>query len=221
MHPVGWHMLIFVLYSDKKHANFFNQLLLYIISMEENNNNDTALLIMDVQTHTLKSLKDANYYVHGIAKATAAARQAGVPIIYIVVGFKPGYPEVHPDNKAFASIKKMDVGLDNADNYAVPASIGPKQGDLLLIKKRFSAFAGSGLDLILRAKQIKHLVLAGISTSGVVLSTLREAADKDFKITVLADGLSDKDETVHQVLLERVFPRQALVTTIDDWCAGL
>jgi len=189
--------------------------------MEANHNNDTALLIMDVQTHTLKSLKDANYYIHGIASAIAAARRASIPIIYVVVGFQPGYPEVHPDNKAFANIKNMDVGLDRPENYAIPAAIGPKPGELLLIKKRFSAFAGSGLNLVLRAKQIKHLVLAGISTSGVVLSTIREAADKDFTLTVLADGCEDKDDTVHQVLMERVFPRQAAVTTISDWIGQL
>ncbi|UAY57141.1 cysteine hydrolase family protein [Arachidicoccus terrestris] len=182
---------------------------------------DTALLVMDVQKYTLRSLKDANYYIHGIARALSAARQAGMPVIYIVVGFRPGYPEVHPDNQAFMNMKKLNVGLDDPDNYTVPASIGPKADDLVVIKKRFSAFAGSGLDLILRSKQIRHLVLAGISTSGVVLSTLREASDKDYRITVLADGCADKDETVHQMLLERIFPRQARLTTIEDWCSDI
>lgn len=182
---------------------------------------DTALLVMDVQKYTLRSLKDANYYIHGIARALSAARQAGMPVIYVVVGFRPGYPEVHPDNKAFMNMKKLNVGLDDPDNYTVPDSIGPKGDDLVVIKKRFSAFTGSGLDLILRSRQIRHLVLAGISTSGVVLSTLREASDKDFRITVLADGCADKDETVHQMLLERIFPRQARLTTIEDWCADI
>ena len=186
--------------------------------METKAYNDTALLVMDVQKYTLKSLKDANYFIHGIARAIAAARQAGMPVIYVVVGFRPGYPEIHPDNQAFASIKKMDIGLDHPDSYTVPDSIGPKADDLLVVKKRFSAFAGSGLDVLLSARQIRHLVLAGISTSGVVLSTLREASDKDYRLTVLADGCADKDETVHQVLLERIFPRQARLTTIEDWC---
>lgn len=182
---------------------------------------DTALLVMDVQKYTLRSLKDANYYIHGVARALSAARQAGMPVMYVVVGFRPGYPEVHPDNQAFMNMKKLNVGLDDPDNYTVPDSIGPKGDDLVVIKKRFSAFTGSGLDLILRSRQIRHLVLAGISTSGVVLSTLREASDKDYRITVLADGCADKDETVHQMLLERIFPRQARLTTIEDWCADI
>jgi nicotinamidase-related amidase len=64
-------------------------------------------------------------------------------------------------------------------------------------------------------------VLAGIATSGVVLSTLRQAADLDYQLTVLADGCLDADPDVHQVLLGKVFPRQAEVTTIADWAACL
>ena len=63
--------------------------------------------------------------------------------------------------------------------------------------------------------------MAGIATSGVVLSTLRQAADLDYQLTVLADGCLDADPDVHQILLGTVFPRQAEVTTIADWAAGL
>ena len=89
----------------------------------------------------------------------------------------------------------------------------------MVIKRRVSAFAGSDLDVLLRARRTEHLVLAGIATSGVVLSTLRQAADLDYRLTVLADGCLDADPEVHQVLLRKVFPRQAEVTTIADWTA--
>jgi nicotinamidase-related amidase len=82
-------------------------------------------------------------------------------------------------------------------------------------------FAGSDLDMVLRAGGIHSLVLAGIATSGVVLSTLRQAADLDYRRTVLADGCLDADPDVHRVLLEKVFPRQAEVVAIADWVAGL
>jgi nicotinamidase-related amidase len=88
-------------------------------------------------------------------------------------------------------------------------------------KLRVSAFAGSGLEVVLRAQGIEHLVLAGIATSGVVLSTLRQAADLDYRLTVLSDGCLDGDPEVHRVLLEKVFPRQAEVTAIADWAASL
>ncbi len=80
-----------------------------------------------------------------------------------------------------------------------------------------SAFTGSDLEVILRAQQIQHIVLAGIATSGVVLSTLREAADKDYMITVLSDCCADRDEEVHRVLTTKMFPRQAEVMTAEEW----
>jgi nicotinamidase-related amidase len=64
---------------------------------------------------------------------------------------------------------------------------------------------------------VDSLVLTGIATSGVVLSTLRHAADLDFGLTVLRDGCADADREVHRVLLEKVFPRQADVVTVDEW----
>lgn len=75
--------------------------------------------------------------------------------------------------------------------------------------------------MLLRAARADSLVLAGISTSGVVLSTLRQAADLDYRLTVLADACADADPEVHRVLTAKVFPKQALVTTANEWIAGL
>lgn len=69
----------------------------------------------------------------------------------------------------------------------------------------------------MRAQGIDSLVLTGIATSGVVLSTLRQAADLDYALTVLEDGCADLDPEVHRVLIEKVYPRQARVTTASDW----
>jgi nicotinamidase-related amidase len=63
-------------------------------------------------------------------------------------------------------------------------------------------------------------VLAGIATSGVVLSTIRQAADLDYELTVLEDGCADADPEVHRVLMEKVFPRQASVITAQEWISG-
>ncbi|VVB94389.1 Peroxyureidoacrylate/ureidoacrylate amidohydrolase RutB [uncultured archaeon] len=85
-------------------------------------------------------------------------------------------------------------------------AITPEGDDVVVVKRRVSAFSGSDLEIILRAKNIRHLVLAGIATSGVVLSTIREAADKDFQLTVLSDLCADTDPEVHSVLINKVFP---------------
>src|SRR5262249_51519108 len=89
--------------------------------------------------------------------------------------------------------------------------------DIIVTKRRVSAFTGSDLEVVLRAQGLSHLVLSGISTSGVVLSTLREAADKDYQLTVLSDSCADGDEEVHRILLTKIFPRQAEVITTETW----
>jgi len=64
-------------------------------------------------------------------------------------------------------------------------------------------------------------VLAGIATSGVVLSTVRHAADADYRIVVVADCCGDADAEVHRVLTEKVFPRQARVANGVEMIAAL
>jgi nicotinamidase-related amidase len=91
---------------------------------------------------------------------------------------------------------------------------------VIVSKRRVSAFTGSDLEVLLRARGIDSLVLAGIATSGVVLPALRRAADLDYRLTVLADGCLDADPGVHQVLMGKVFPRQAEVTRITGWTAS-
>jgi nicotinamidase-related amidase len=94
-------------------------------------------------------------------------------------------------------------------------------GDIVVTKRRVGAFIGSELEVVLRAQNIDHLVLSGIATSGVVLSTLRAAADMDYPLTVLSDCCADGDHEVHRVLLTKVFPRQADVLTAAEWAAAL
>jgi len=61
------------------------------------------------------------------------------------------------------------------------------------------------------------MVLTGVATSGVVLSTIREAADKDYRLTVIADCCADGDEEVHRVLTTKIFPRQSDVCNVKEW----
>ncbi|HWJ26971.1 MAG TPA: isochorismatase family protein, partial [Flavisolibacter sp.] len=58
----------------------------------------------------------------------------------------------------------------------------------------------------------------GVVTSGVVLATFIDAADKDYQLTVLSDGCMDRDPQVHEVLLEKIFPRSAAVVSCEEWC---
>ena len=174
----------------------------------------TALLVMDVQEQVLARYPDPAYLPR-LRTAIDAARAAGVPVIYVTVGFRPGYPEISPRNRMFGGIPAR-AGAGGGTSEIHPG-VAPEPGDIRVVKKRVSAFAGSDLDLLLRSSEIDHLVLAGVATSGVVLSTLRQAADLDYRLTVLADACLDNDPEVHRVLVEKVFPVQAEVIEVADW----
>jgi nicotinamidase-related amidase len=75
--------------------------------------------------------------------------------------------------------------------------------------------------MVLRANAIDTLVLAGIATSGVVLSTLRHAADADYRLVVVEDCCADRDAEVHRVLMMKVFARQAAVLSSADAIAAI
>ena len=188
--------------------------------MEQNKNlQNTALLVMDVQGVIVNRLKDSTPFLNSVTKAIQSARNCKMPVIYVIIGFRKGYPEVSPVNKSFSMLKNGTQKFDTEDAVKVHESIAPEPGDVIITKKRVSAFTGSDLEVVLRSLEINHIVLTGLATSGVVLSTLREAADKDYDITVLSDCCADVDEEVHRVLTTKIFPRQAEVISSEEWCA--
>lgn len=184
-------------------------------------NEKTALLVMDVQNPTVQILNDSTSYISTICNAIRTARVNSIAAIYVVIGFRKDYPELSPSNKSFSVIKNGTMHLDTEEGNSVYASIAPLEGDIIITKKRVSAFSGSDLEIVLRSLEIKRIVLTGIATSGVVLSTLREAADKDYAITVLSDACADRDEEVHRVLITKIFTRQADVMTTEEWNKSL
>ncbi|MGW2054439.1 cysteine hydrolase family protein [Streptomyces sp. NPDC001840] len=181
----------------------------------------TALLVMDFQNGIVERL-GSDSVVGAAGRAVEAARAAGVPVMFVRVAFRPGYPEAAAANLAFGALAQTgDAFTQDSPATQVIAALAPRADEPVVVKRRVSAFSGSDLDVLLRAARADSLVLAGIATSGVVLSTLRPAADLDYRLTVLADACGDQDPEVHRVLTEKVFPRQALVTTADEWAKSL
>ncbi|KUL38887.1 isochorismatase [Streptomyces sp. NRRL F-4489] len=177
----------------------------------------SALLVMDVQQAIVDIAGADAAYLSRVRRAIDAARAADMPVIYVVIGFRPGFPEVGTRNRALAAIAQAGLYAEGAPGTGIHPEVAPRPGDVVVTKRRASAFSGSDLDVLLRARGIDSLVLTGIATSAVVLSTLCQANDLDFGLTVLADGCLDLDPEVHRVLTERLFPQWADVLTVDDW----
>lgn len=187
----------------------------------QNQTNNTALLVMDIQNGIVSHLDENTNVLAQVQKAVEAARKNKIPVIFVRVGFSEGYPEVSPQNKSFSALSKYGGMTVFDEATQIHETAHPMPNEPVVTKYRVSAFAGSNLEIILRSQQIDTLVFSGIATGGVVLSTLREAADKDFILTVLSDACFDSDPEVHRVLTEKVFPRQAAVLTVSDWTSSL
>ena len=177
----------------------------------------TALLVMDFQNDIVAMLPEAERgpLLERAASILAAARQALWPVIHVVVRFREGHPEVSPRNPRFSALKASGGLMEGTEGAQHHPRVAPRPGEPVVTKRRVGAFSTTDLDALLRAGDIGTLVLAGISTSGVVLSTVRWAADMDYRLIVVKDACGDRDPEVHRVLTEKVFPGQTTVTTAE------
>jgi nicotinamidase-related amidase len=177
-----------------------------------------ALLVMDYQAGVVEGFGNDQTLLERVLSGITAARSANVLVIYVRVGFRPGSPEINSSNKIFSNVKAAgDIMDENDPSTQIVPTLAPRSNEVVVTKRRVGAFAGTELETVLRSNGVDTLTLAGIATSGVVLSTLRWAADFDYKITVLADCCLDGDPEVHRLLLDKVFPAQADVLDVQEW----
>ncbi len=175
-----------------------------------------AVLSMDLQTGIVAIYaKDDHQLPNRAASVLENSRNQQMSIIHVQVGFRPGLPEVSLRNPLFGAMKRSveHQQLFLGPTGAIHPAVAPQANDIVVTKHRINAFAGTDLGMILRAKEIETLILFGIATSGVVLSTLLHASDEDYRLIVVKDCCADLDSESHTHLVERLFPRLATVTT--------
>ena len=184
----------------------------------------TALLSMDLQT-AIASIytKDDSEFLPRIATVLNAARKNNLRVMHVQVGFRPGLPEVDARNQLFGAIKNSPQWqqIFQGPAGAIHPDVAPQGDEIVITKHRVSAFAGTDLDMILRANEIDTLILLGIATSGVVLSTLLHASDADYRLFVVKDCCTDRDFEVHACLTEKFFPQRATVFTANELLSSL
>jgi len=181
----------------------------------------TALLLMDFQPIVLGAVPDPEGVLARAGEALAWARAHGAHVVFVRVALaEEDAAAVPAHNKTFSQAAAAGYLTDGTPATAVHESLKAEDGDLTVRKIRISAFAGdTDLRAELRARNVDTLVLAGLSTGGVVLTTLRQAADEDYRLFLLADATADPDPEVHQVLVEKVFPSQAEIISTADLAA--
>jgi len=184
----------------------------------------TAVLSLDMQAGVVSIyVEDQEAMMSRAADLLRQCRERGMTIIHVQVGFRAGLPEISARNELFAAIRDSPEHqqLFQGDAGRIHAAVAPVGDDIVIVKRRISAFTGTDLDMILRAKEITTLVMFGIATSGVVLSTLLHAVDADYRVVVVKDCCADREPAVHNTLLNDFFPRRGAVATAAELVQSL
>ena len=179
----------------------------------------SALLLMDFQAAIVSIYtKSDSALVERAAGLLTAARNTGLTVIHVRVGFRPNLPEVSARNKLLSSIKNSPQHRQIFEGAAgaIHAALAPQGEDIVVTKHRVNAFAGTDLDMILRAREVDTLIVLGIATSGVVLSTVVDAADRDYRLIVAPDCCADLDAEGHAWLTTKFFPRLATMVETSE-----
>ncbi len=183
----------------------------------------SALLVMDCQYTIVNRLtpEDKARVLSNTEKSISAARRAGLRVIYLVVQFRPGYPEISERNLQFSQTKSSGTLNEIDAGTRICNELRPMPEDVIVVKRRISAFTGSDLEVVLRSQKIDTLFLAGVSTLGVIESTARQAFDMDYRVFVIRDCCADREPDLSQIALDRLLPRVSRVCTLDDFMASL
>jgi nicotinamidase-related amidase len=171
----------------------------------------TALLVMDYQNGIIPMAPNPEELLAGAREAIDLMRSHGATIGYVRVGFADASEIGGAMGKRVGGIAALEHFHADHENTQIHADVAPEDGDIVVRKIRVGPFGSTDLHEQLQERGIDTLVLAGISTSGVVLSTVRDAHDRDYRLIVLADLCADRDPEVHEVLVGKVFPGQAEV----------
>ncbi len=183
----------------------------------------TALLIADFYDEMMRSLPHAvdRKVVDKTQALQKAARDAGILVCYSATVFRPGYLEISDRNKTFSQRKQSGQPAIADPIQVIHPAVKPAEGEVVVGKHRVNALYGTDLDMVLRANDVDTLIILGYATSGVVLSTVRFAADLDYRLFVVEDCCSDSDPEVHDFLTQRIFPRQADVVASEEIITAL
>ncbi len=177
---------------------------------------ETAVIVVDMQNDfgaTGGMFDRAGIDISGVQRAVAhtarilaAARQAGVKIIYLKMGFLPDPSDLGASNSVNRvrhlwmgvgeSIRAPDgsesrILIRDTWNTAILPELAPEAGDVVLYKHRFSGFFETDLDAILKQAGVKTLIFTGCTTSVCVESTVRDAMFRDYACVLLADCMGE------------------------------
>ena len=182
----------------------------------------TALVLIDLQQGILPFAQGPYSGAEVLAKGAALAarfRAVGAAVVLVRVGWAPDFADAlkQPVDRP----SPLPPGGLPAHWWDIPTELATVPGDILVVKRQWGAFYGTDLDLQLRRRGIKTIVLAGIATSIGVESTARNAWELGYDIVFAEDATSGPDAGTHANSFEKIFPRLGRVRKTADVLAAL
>ncbi|MFG1819312.1 cysteine hydrolase family protein [Kribbella sp. NPDC049174] len=177
----------------------------------------TALIIGDVQQGITSNYPFARQVVPPLTELLPRARAAGVLVVFVRFAFRANGADVPPDSALLRTFYEAgDAFHEGSAGTALDLPVADE--DVVVLKRRASAFAGTDLDLVLRAAGVNSLAIAGVATSAMVAATCYDAADRGYQVTVLRDACADGDQAMHDFFMDAVFPSRGFeVVTCTGW----
>ena len=161
----------------------------------------TAILSIDVQRvfTGLPLFPDVPTVLSTLHRFLAEARLIGVPIVVIRIVIPPDLYSA-PWQRQFPAYEPtwLSAGTRNVEDEP---GFEPRPGDLVLTKHRYSAFADTALEALLRTRQIRTVVVVGLTTDVCVGSTVRDAFQRDFHVVTVADCCAEMTQAQHEATL--------------------
>ncbi|MFD9890453.1 cysteine hydrolase family protein [Amycolatopsis sp. NPDC059027] len=180
----------------------------------------TALIIGDLQRGITGGYPFAREVLPPLTELLPRARAAGALVVFVRFAVRGNGTDLPPGNAMFRSF--YEAGDDfHQGSAGTEIDLPVADEDVVVLKRRASAFAGTDLDLVLRSNGVDTLVIAGVATSAMVAATCYDAADRDYRVTVLRDGCADGDQATHDFFMDKVFPSRGFeVVSCAEWSLG-
>jgi len=229
-HPSGSPFIPYTGSPSTTLGNPFTPSRMYIDSVTQHFSLDnTAFVFCDYQNDVIAMYQNNTSLNQCLSKSRALFRSVyqhrqkkNLASISVGVCFRQGYPEVSPHNSHFVMWKQFGRLVEGTKGAEFIDGLVPHEGDIVIKKRRIDAFYNTELKMVLDSRNIRQIVIAGIDTGGVILSTVQSAVDRDYKIVVVRDCCFDGNELVQNMLMEEVLPKYgAAVTSVEAIMAML
>jgi nicotinamidase-related amidase len=176
----------------------------------------TAFVVIDLQkgiTSMPTQPHSAKDVIQNASKMAQAFRRNNMPVFLVRVASSPdGKDRLNP----VSDMAGRGTGQMPTDWSEIVPELGPEAGDIIITKKQWGAFYGTELDLQLRRRDIKTIVLCGISTNIGVESTARFAFEYGYNQVFAEDAMSSQAAEDHEFAVKKIYPRMGLVRSSKE-----